>query len=158
VVPVSHGALYTHTPVGSAAYSVYKRPLTPLPHTLNHQNAASSGQYGPMLRYLQVAPNASYVDVTTPQTDDLVLSIPWSRASADLTREMSGACETQCDCAVHPLRRFTFVRLCLCHVMCVWKKKGRYGAASRACIPMFVLGVSPCMETALSSHLLLPCH
>lgn len=45
-----------------------------------------------MVRMLQVANNPAYANTTTPQTNDLALSIPWSRASPSVTGGMSAIC------------------------------------------------------------------
>ncbi len=56
------------------------------------QNSAESGAYGPMVRLLQVANVPSYANTTSPQSNDLSLSIPWSRASPNVTNNMSAVC------------------------------------------------------------------
>jgi hypothetical protein len=45
-----------------------------------------------MLRLFEVNLESSYINTTTPQTNDLVLAIPWSRASPANVGGMSAMC------------------------------------------------------------------
>lgn len=52
---------------------------------------AGSGAYGSVIRIVQVALEASYINATTPQSD-LVLSIPWGAAAPTNVGGMSAMC------------------------------------------------------------------
>ncbi len=56
------------------------------------QVTADSAQYGAMIRLFQVNQDGGYINTTTPQTNDLSLSIPWSRASPANVGDMSAMC------------------------------------------------------------------